>query len=62
MRPALGAHMLQHAKGVYRGNMGLLGPCEAGQCDLFRNFQDLAKFVRIKGTKEELPSELKSVV
>ncbi|KAG3199753.1 hypothetical protein PC129_g24011 [Phytophthora cactorum] len=31
-------------------------------CELFRNFQDLAKFVRIKGTKEELPPELKSVV
>ncbi|KAF1781426.1 Retrotransposon gag domain [Phytophthora cactorum] len=28
---------------------------DAGQCELFRNFQDLAKFVRIKGTKEELP-------
>ncbi|KAG3248672.1 hypothetical protein PI124_g6663 [Phytophthora idaei] len=27
---------------------------EAGQCELFRNFQDLAKFVRIKGMKEEL--------
>ncbi|KAG3063309.1 hypothetical protein PI125_g24370 [Phytophthora idaei] len=35
---------------------------DAGQCELFRNFQDLAKFVRIKGTKEELPPELKSVV
>ncbi|KAF1787159.1 hypothetical protein GQ600_15438 [Phytophthora cactorum] len=31
---------------------------DAGQCELFRNFQDLAKFVRIKGTKEELPPEL----
>ncbi|KAG3223387.1 hypothetical protein PC129_g5934 [Phytophthora cactorum] len=31
-------------------------------CELFRNFQDLAKFVRMKGTKEELPPELKSVV
>ncbi|KAG3112972.1 hypothetical protein C6341_g27781 [Phytophthora cactorum] len=28
---------------------------DAGQCELVRNFQDLAKFVRIKGTKEELP-------
>ncbi|KAG3070131.1 hypothetical protein PI124_g21120 [Phytophthora idaei] len=28
---------------------------DASQCELFRNFQDLAKFVRIKGTKEELP-------
>ncbi|KAG3010381.1 hypothetical protein PC119_g13576 [Phytophthora cactorum] len=28
---------------------------DVGQCELFRNFQDLAKFVRIKGTKEELP-------
>ncbi|KAF1777483.1 Aspartic peptidase domain [Phytophthora cactorum] len=35
---------------------------EAGQCELFRNFQDLAKSVRIKGTKEELLPELKSVV
>ncbi|KAG3124830.1 hypothetical protein C6341_g26011 [Phytophthora cactorum] len=35
---------------------------DAGQCELFRNFQDLAKFVRTKGTKEELPPELKSVV
>ncbi|KAG3230629.1 hypothetical protein PI124_g24273 [Phytophthora idaei] len=35
---------------------------DAGQCDLFRNFQDLAKFVRIKGTKEELPPELKFAV
>ncbi|KAG3231423.1 hypothetical protein PI124_g23482 [Phytophthora idaei] len=35
---------------------------DAGQCELFRNFQDLAKFVRIKGTKEELSPELKSVV
>ncbi|KAG2966717.1 hypothetical protein PC120_g27057 [Phytophthora cactorum] len=35
---------------------------DAGQCERFRNFQDLAKFVRIKGTKEELPPELKSVV
>ncbi|KAG3086391.1 hypothetical protein PI125_g18944 [Phytophthora idaei] len=35
---------------------------DAGQCELFRNFQDLAKFVRIKGTKEKLPPELKSVV
>ncbi|KAG3231030.1 hypothetical protein PI124_g23876 [Phytophthora idaei] len=35
---------------------------DAGQCELFRNFQDLPKFVRIKGTKEELPPELKSVV
>ncbi|KAG2794374.1 hypothetical protein PC118_g23062 [Phytophthora cactorum] len=31
-------------------------------CELFRNFQDLTKFVHIKGTKEELPPELKSVV
>ncbi|KAG2875175.1 hypothetical protein PC114_g24883 [Phytophthora cactorum] len=31
-------------------------------CELFRNFQDLAKFVRIKGTKEERPPELKYVV
>ncbi|KAI9979589.1 hypothetical protein PInf_010541 [Phytophthora infestans] len=29
--------------------------------ELFRNFQDLAKFVRTKGTKEELPPELKAV-
>ncbi|KAG2764851.1 hypothetical protein PC116_g26780 [Phytophthora cactorum] len=35
---------------------------DAGQCKLFRKFQDLAKFVRIKGTKEELSPELKSVV
>ncbi|KAG2957157.1 hypothetical protein PC121_g25357 [Phytophthora cactorum] len=35
---------------------------DADQCELFRNFQDLAKFVRMKGTKEELPPELKSVV
>ncbi|KAF1774181.1 Retrotransposon gag domain [Phytophthora cactorum] len=35
---------------------------QALHCELFRNFQDLAKFVRIKGTKEELPPELKSVV
>ncbi|KAG2768320.1 hypothetical protein PC129_g14901 [Phytophthora cactorum] len=35
---------------------------DAGQCERFRNFQDLAKFVRIKGTKEELPPEVKSVV
>ncbi|KAG3068513.1 hypothetical protein PI125_g23401 [Phytophthora idaei] len=35
---------------------------DAGQCELFCNFQDMAKFVRIKGTKEELPPELKSVV
>ncbi|KAG2793591.1 hypothetical protein PC129_g23252 [Phytophthora cactorum] len=35
---------------------------DTGQCKLFHNFQDLAKFVRIKGTKEELPPELKSVV
>ncbi|KAG3122899.1 hypothetical protein PI124_g24272 [Phytophthora idaei] len=35
---------------------------DAGQCERFRNFQDLAKFVRIKGTKEELPPKLKSVV
>ncbi|KAG3233644.1 hypothetical protein PI124_g21283 [Phytophthora idaei] len=35
---------------------------DAGQCELFRNFQDLAKFVRIKDMKEELPPELKSVV
>ncbi|KAI9990511.1 hypothetical protein PInf_021603 [Phytophthora infestans] len=35
---------------------------DAGQCELFRNFQDLAKFVRTKGTKEELPPELKAVV
>ncbi|KAG2817488.1 hypothetical protein PC113_g22969 [Phytophthora cactorum] len=35
---------------------------DAGQCELFRNFQDLTKFVHIKGTKEELPPELKSVV
>ncbi|KAG3104910.1 hypothetical protein PI125_g13549 [Phytophthora idaei] len=35
---------------------------DADQCELFRNSQDLAKFVRIKGTKEELPPELKSVV
>ncbi|KAI9986301.1 hypothetical protein PInf_025239 [Phytophthora infestans] len=34
---------------------------DAGQCKLFRNFQDLAKFVRTKGTKEELPPELKAV-
>ncbi|KAG3051582.1 hypothetical protein PC121_g17800 [Phytophthora cactorum] len=33
---------------------------DAGQ--LFRYFQDLAKFVRIKGTKEERPPELKYVV
>ncbi|KAG2811772.1 hypothetical protein PC129_g22081 [Phytophthora cactorum] len=25
---------------------------DAGQCELFRNFQDLAKFVHIKGTKD----------
>ncbi|KAG4052538.1 hypothetical protein PC123_g12301 [Phytophthora cactorum] len=35
---------------------------DAGQCELFRNFQDSTKFVRIKDTKEELPPELKSVV
>ncbi|KAI9983186.1 hypothetical protein PInf_007113 [Phytophthora infestans] len=35
---------------------------DAGKCELFRNFQDLAKFVRIKGTKEELPPELKAAV
>ncbi|KAG3240382.1 hypothetical protein PI124_g14717 [Phytophthora idaei] len=35
---------------------------DAGQCEPFRNFQDLAKFVCIQGTKEELPPELKSVV
>ncbi|KAG2762771.1 hypothetical protein PC116_g12864 [Phytophthora cactorum] len=35
---------------------------DAVQWELFRNFQDLAKFVRMKGTKEELPPELKSVV
>ncbi|KAG2972011.1 hypothetical protein PC121_g23831 [Phytophthora cactorum] len=35
---------------------------DAGQCELFRNFQDLAKLVRIKGTMEELPPDLKSVV
>ncbi|KAI9989037.1 hypothetical protein PInf_022760 [Phytophthora infestans] len=35
---------------------------DAGQCELFRNFQDLVKFVRTKGTKEELPPELKAVV
>ncbi|KAG2791528.1 hypothetical protein PC129_g23725 [Phytophthora cactorum] len=36
--------------------------CVQSACELFRNFQGLAKFVRIKGTKEELPPELKSVV
>ncbi|KAG3071007.1 hypothetical protein PI124_g21225 [Phytophthora idaei] len=35
---------------------------DAGQCERFRNFQDMAKFVRINDTKEELPPELKSVV
>ncbi|KAG3189936.1 hypothetical protein PC128_g11550 [Phytophthora cactorum] len=35
---------------------------DAGQCEHFRNFQDLVKFVRTKGTKEGLPPELKSVV
>ncbi|KAG3140721.1 hypothetical protein PC128_g25130 [Phytophthora cactorum] len=35
---------------------------DAGQCELFHNFQGFAKFVRTRGTKEELPSELKSVV
>ncbi|ETO58903.1 hypothetical protein F444_22721, partial [Phytophthora nicotianae P1976] len=35
---------------------------DVGQCELFRIFQDLAKFVRIKGTKEELPPELKAVL
>ncbi|KAG3233807.1 hypothetical protein PI124_g21125 [Phytophthora idaei] len=35
---------------------------DADQCELFRNFQDLAKFVRIKGTNEGLPPEFKSVV
>ncbi|KAG3054183.1 hypothetical protein PI124_g23269 [Phytophthora idaei] len=35
---------------------------DAGQCELFRNFLDFAKVVRIKDTKEELPPELNSVV
>ncbi|KAG4037968.1 hypothetical protein PC123_g26471 [Phytophthora cactorum] len=35
---------------------------DAGQCELFLNFQGLAKFVRIKGTKEELPPALNSVI
>ncbi|KAG3142681.1 hypothetical protein PI126_g14946 [Phytophthora idaei] len=35
---------------------------DAGECEVFPNFQDLAKFVRNKGTKEGLPPELKSVV
>ncbi|ETP03562.1 hypothetical protein F441_19492 [Phytophthora nicotianae CJ01A1] len=35
---------------------------DVGQCELFHNFQDLAKFVRTKGTKEELPPELKAVL
>ncbi|ETO61990.1 hypothetical protein F444_20069 [Phytophthora nicotianae P1976] len=34
---------------------------DVGQCELFRNFQDLAKFVQTKGTKKELPPELKAV-
>ncbi|KAG2957079.1 hypothetical protein PC120_g28578 [Phytophthora cactorum] len=48
--------------GAHSMNLVQSAAHDAGQCELFRNFQDLAKFVRIKGTKEERPPELKYVV
>ncbi|KAG2881720.1 hypothetical protein PC115_g22141 [Phytophthora cactorum] len=48
--------------GAYSMDLVQSAAHDAGQCELFRNFQDLAKFVRIKGTKEERPPELKYVV